>query len=70
MTDKQDINTICDLCISKGLPLRIGTNKIVYCMIEEPLKHLEGVYRVKAYARDDDIMRSIYHCTYNFKVNK
>lgn len=58
------IDTICDLCIIKGLPLRVGNNRIAYCMIEEPLKSLEGEFRVKAYARDDDAMRIVYHCKY------
>lgn len=55
----ETINTICDLCISKGLPLRVG-NKIAYCLIEEQLKSLEGKYRSKAYSADDE--KYIYHC--------
>ena len=62
--DDKTINNICDLCIAKGTPLRLGTNKIVYCLIEEPLKSLEGEYRCKAYSHDDDSTRFVYHCTY------
>jgi len=67
MNENTNIDTICDLCISKGLPLQVGTNKISYCIIEEPLKTLEGKYRSKAYSRDENDTQIVYHCTFEVK---
>jgi hypothetical protein len=62
-----NINDICELCISKGMPILLKNR---YCTIDGKLKTLEGKYRSIAYKVHDDDENErdyVFHCTFGDK---